>query len=102
MTLVDPDFAEELQPYGVDTALECFNCGTCTAICPLLYEQFSPEDDPLRPGGGQRKNPAKWSGTLEVSALRPVYPDLSPPGQARRTDPGAAPLRGGALKEEVS
>jgi heterodisulfide reductase subunit C2 len=40
MSLVNPDFAEELAPYGVDTALECFNCGTCTAICPLIYEHF--------------------------------------------------------------
>src|SRR5208337_2925617 len=40
MALVNPDFAEELKAYGVDTALECFNCGTCAAICPLLFEHF--------------------------------------------------------------
>jgi heterodisulfide reductase subunit C len=40
MTLVNPDFAEELKPFGVDTALECFNCGTCAAICPLIFEHF--------------------------------------------------------------
>ncbi len=40
MALVHPDFAEELEPFGVDTALECFNCGTCTAVCPLIYETF--------------------------------------------------------------
>ncbi len=40
MALVNLDFAEELKAYGVDTALECFNCGTCAAICPLLFEHF--------------------------------------------------------------
>ena len=40
MALVNPDFAEELKPFGVDTALECFNCGTCAAICPLIFEHF--------------------------------------------------------------
>ena len=40
MALVHPDFAEELELFGVDTTLECFNCGTCAAICPLIYEHF--------------------------------------------------------------
>ena len=40
MALVNPDFAEELKAFGVDTALECFNCGTCAAICPLIFEHF--------------------------------------------------------------
>jgi heterodisulfide reductase subunit C/quinone-modifying oxidoreductase subunit QmoC len=40
MALVNPEFAEELERYGVDSALECFNCGTCAAICPLTYEHF--------------------------------------------------------------
>jgi heterodisulfide reductase subunit C len=40
MALVSPEFADELERFGVDTALECFNCGTCAAICPLIYEHF--------------------------------------------------------------
>lgn len=40
MALVYPEFAEELEHYGVDTTLECFNCGTCAAICPLIHEHF--------------------------------------------------------------
>jgi heterodisulfide reductase subunit C2 len=40
MMQVDPGFAEELQRFGVETALDCFNCGTCAAICPLIYEHF--------------------------------------------------------------
>jgi heterodisulfide reductase subunit C len=40
MALVYPQFADELEHFGVDTTLECFNCGTCAAICPLVYEHF--------------------------------------------------------------
>ena len=40
MARVDLEFAEKLKRFGVDTALECFNCGTCAAICPLIYEHF--------------------------------------------------------------
>jgi heterodisulfide reductase subunit C len=40
MALVNPEFAQELAEHGNDTALECFNCGTCAAICPLVYEHF--------------------------------------------------------------
>ena len=40
MITVNPSFAEELARFGVDTALDCFHCGTCAAICPLIYEHF--------------------------------------------------------------
>ena len=40
MALVYPQFADELEHFGVDTTFECFNCGTCAAICPLIYEHF--------------------------------------------------------------
>ncbi len=40
MTKITPDFAEELKKYGDDTALTCFNCGTCVAVCPLISESF--------------------------------------------------------------
>ena len=40
MATVDPESAEKLERYGVNSALECFNCGTCAAICPLIHEHF--------------------------------------------------------------
>jgi heterodisulfide reductase subunit C/quinone-modifying oxidoreductase subunit QmoC len=40
MLLIDPDFTEEIINLGSETALECFNCGTCAASCPLIYEHF--------------------------------------------------------------
>ncbi len=40
MIVVSPEFAEELKEYGDDTALQCFNCGTCVAICPLVDDSF--------------------------------------------------------------
>ncbi len=40
MTLVNPEFAEELENFGIDKTMDCFNCGTCVAICPLVNEHF--------------------------------------------------------------
>jgi len=40
MALIDPKFTETLERLGVDTTMDCFNCGTCVAICPLIYEHF--------------------------------------------------------------
>lgn len=40
MSSVNLAFAEELKAYSEDTALECFNCGTCSAICPLVHDNF--------------------------------------------------------------
>lgn len=35
---VDPGIVTELAHYGGDTAVKCFNCGNCTAICALSKE----------------------------------------------------------------
>jgi len=40
MITVSPGLAEELRQAGIDKAVDCFNCGTCTAICPLIYDHF--------------------------------------------------------------
>jgi ferredoxin/nitrate reductase gamma subunit len=32
---VDPQFLTELKKYGVVNVEKCFNCGNCTAVCPL-------------------------------------------------------------------
>ena len=40
MVLLNPDFSEKLKQFGEDKALECFNCGTCAAICPLMHDHF--------------------------------------------------------------
>lgn len=36
---VDPQFITELKKYGDVTIESCFNCGNCTAICPLSTEE---------------------------------------------------------------
>jgi len=41
MARVNPEFATELQKYGVGDFKACFNCGTCTATCSLSTEQNS-------------------------------------------------------------
>ncbi len=40
MARVDPSFADEVERFSPNSSLECFNCGTCAAICPLIYEHF--------------------------------------------------------------
>ncbi|MFZ7125358.1 MAG: 4Fe-4S dicluster domain-containing protein [Desulfobacterales bacterium] len=40
MTTINPDFLDAIEEYGIEKARECFNCGTCTAICPLVHEHF--------------------------------------------------------------
>lgn len=40
MSLVDPEFSEKLERFGVGSAFECFNCGSCVAVCPLIDEHF--------------------------------------------------------------
>ena len=32
---VDPGFLTRLQKYGTANIQSCFNCGNCTAVCPL-------------------------------------------------------------------
>ena len=40
MSTIDLNFEEELKSFCEDTALACFNCGTCTAVCPLVNDNF--------------------------------------------------------------
>ncbi|EFL51454.1 4Fe-4S ferredoxin iron-sulfur binding domain-containing protein [Solidesulfovibrio fructosivorans JJ]] len=40
MVTVNPDFVKKLEQSGKDAGAECFNCGTCAAICPLVSEHF--------------------------------------------------------------
>ena len=35
---VDPGLLSELKGYGVANVETCFNCGNCTAICPLATD----------------------------------------------------------------
>lgn len=40
MTVVDPEFAEILKRLGAKNVTVCFNCGNCTAICPLSSNKY--------------------------------------------------------------
>jgi heterodisulfide reductase subunit C/quinone-modifying oxidoreductase subunit QmoC len=40
MALVNLSFSEQLERFGAAKTLECFHCGTCAAICPLIEEHF--------------------------------------------------------------
>ncbi len=38
MVKVNPDFPKVLEKFGAKTVTVCFNCGNCTAVCPLSGE----------------------------------------------------------------
>jgi len=38
-TRVDPSFLQEMKQYGAIGVEKCFNCGNCTAICPLTTDE---------------------------------------------------------------
>ncbi|MGE4290718.1 MAG: 4Fe-4S dicluster domain-containing protein [Desulfovibrio sp.] len=40
MAVVNPEFMNTLAQVGQDVGAECFNCGTCAAICPLVSGHF--------------------------------------------------------------
>ena len=40
MVRANPGFAKKLEEFGVPLATVCFNCGNCSAICPLIYDTF--------------------------------------------------------------
>jgi ferredoxin len=40
-TRVDPEFVNELKQYGAVGIEKCFNCGNCTAICPLTDSEHA-------------------------------------------------------------
>ena len=40
-TRVDPTLLKELKEYGAVGVEKCFNCGNCTAICPLTSDEYA-------------------------------------------------------------
>ncbi|MBN2056690.1 4Fe-4S dicluster domain-containing protein [bacterium] len=38
---IDPSITEEIARYGGDTYTKCFNCGNCSAVCPLSEDDFA-------------------------------------------------------------
>ncbi len=41
MTRVNPGFASEIEKFGGIDFTACYNCGNCTAVCPLVEENTS-------------------------------------------------------------
>ena len=38
---VNPELIDEIKKYGAFDISACFNCGNCTAVCPLSKEDAS-------------------------------------------------------------
>ena len=47
-TRVDPSLMLELKEYGAAEIEKCFNCGNCTAICPLAEDDYPFPRDMIR------------------------------------------------------
>ncbi len=45
---VDPSLMHELKDYGAAEIEKCFNCGNCTAICPLAEDDYPFPRDMIR------------------------------------------------------
>jgi quinone-modifying oxidoreductase, subunit QmoC len=57
MNRVDPNFLYELKEYGAVGIEKCFNCGTCTATCPLASNEYNfPRSVIRRTQVGQREH----------------------------------------------
>ncbi|RLG18894.1 (Fe-S)-binding protein [Nanoarchaeota archaeon] len=41
MVVVNENFTQELIEFGAEKVMECFNCGNCTAICPVSTNEHS-------------------------------------------------------------
>ena len=39
-TRIDPNFMKEIKEFGAVGIEKCFNCGNCTAICPLTSDEY--------------------------------------------------------------
>jgi len=36
MAKINPGFAQEIEKFGAVDFTACYNCGNCTAVCPLV------------------------------------------------------------------
>jgi len=48
LTVVRPRLASEIQKLGAKKLARCYNCGTCTAICPVVQERAEFPRAPIR------------------------------------------------------
>jgi quinone-modifying oxidoreductase subunit QmoC len=56
-TRLDPQLEKEFKEYGAVGIEKCFNCGNCTAICPLASDEYNfPRDVIRRVQIGQREH----------------------------------------------
>ena len=89
-TRLDPQLLKEFKEYGAVGVEKCFNCGNCTAICPLASDEYNfPRDVIRRVQIGQKEQ--------LTEGLRAREPDVSRDGQrflltepATKTRPGVS------------
>ena len=81
---VDPGVTAELGQYGGETAVKCFNCGNCTAVCALTEPglHLSAALHPLHParpeGQDARQSWTRGSATTAATARTPARAKREP------------------------
>ena len=92
-TRLDPQSLHEFKEYGAIGVEKCFNCGNCTAICPLASDEYNfPRDVVRRVQIGQKERLIERTGSLAVLLLRGLLRDLPKRRRTRRDHDGRPSL----------
>ena len=90
---LDPQLLKEFKEYGAVGIEKCFNCGNCTAICPLASDEYNfPRDVIRRVQIGQKERLTEGTRSLVVLLLRRLFRNLSQRCRAWRNHDGCPPL----------
>jgi len=78
----DPGFLLELQKYGPVSIESCFNCGNCSAVCPLSTEEENFPRRMIRYAQiGMRDKLVRSKELLVVLLLRGMHDHVPAPGR---------------------
>ena len=81
--IVDAGLLTDIKRYGAADVSACFNCGTCTAICPLTTEDSTFPRRFIRYAQvGMREEAPLEQGAVVLLRVRRVLGDVPAPGGA--------------------
>ena len=101
-TRVDVTLLPTLQAYGAFDISACFNCGNCTAICPLSTEDSTFPRRLIRYAQvGMRDELLGEQGDLVLLRVQRVLRDLPAPGRAQRVHGRGTSLRDRELRPDA-
>ncbi len=75
---LDPQLLKEFKEYGAVGIEKCFNCGNCTAVCPLASDEYNfPRDVIRRCTDWTERAPDRRTRSLVVLLLWRLFRNLS-------------------------